>query len=812
MLEAEATIAALEHERPGGARARRRRGRDAADPPRARAHALTVYLGRRSGRRRGAGFAAAAGRSLATRPSSGRSTTGGRPHYREVADATANGADDVVLAAAGIVAEPSAIEQAAGARPRRRAAELIADATVLGLHARRALGRLARPRAAAGRGGEEPRARSSGSGRSSGSTARGVLVALGGGCTTDAAGLRGGDLPPRDRVDRRADDARRPGRRGDRRQDRDQPPPGKEPRRRVPLAGVDGDRPGAARDAARAGAAGGNGRGGEDGPARRRAALGASRRRARPPLRRLQGRCLPARPARARASARSSTSGTRSRTRSRPPAATARSRTARRSRSGCSRRCGSPGSTRTPSSRRSRRSPCGSTATRAWAALARDKKARDGKPRLVLLEAPGEPRDGRRAAGGAGACGPRRADRGVESPRARGRPQRRQPRRPGAARPGALRRAHAEPARDRIYQWARELELLADCRQTNNEGEYVDWCHDALDWAGGVIVNPGAWTHYSYAIHDALEIFTVPVVEVHLSEHRASARSGGATRCSATSSAERVIGKGPEGYRDALVFLAERRCVSSRIDRLRATLEEPLLVSSAGERLLPDRLRELERGAARRAGARAALQRLPLRRGGPGARGRRVRRGRARPLRGAGGAALGPDRLRGRACSPTRRHAALHARRARARAAVRARRGAARGQGRGRAGDDPPRGGRSRARRSRRFAEERFIGRTERDLAWRLDTLFRELGGDGPAFESIVAGGPNGARPHSRPTDRPIGAGETIVIDAGAQVGGYNADCTRTFAAGLLPEQLQGGLRRLPRGPARRARRRAARA
>jgi Xaa-Pro aminopeptidase len=90
-----------------------------------------------------------------------------------------------------------------------------------------------------------------------------------------------------------------------------------------------------------------------------------------------------------------------------------------------------------------------------------------------------------------------------------------------------------------------------------------------------------------------------------------------------------------------------------------------------------------------------------------------------------------------------------------------------------------------------RFAEERFIGRTERDLAWRLDTLFRELGGDGPAFESIVAGGPNGARPHGRPTDRPIGPGETIVIDAGAQVGGYNADCTRTFAAGLLPEQLK---------------------
>ena len=55
------------------------------------------------------------------------------------------------------------------------------------------------------------------------------------------------------------------------------------------------------------------------------------------------------------------------------------------------------------------------------------------------------------------------------------------------------------------------------CRQTNSEGEYVDWCHDALDWADGVIVNPGAWTHYSYAIRDALELLTVPIVEVHLS-------------------------------------------------------------------------------------------------------------------------------------------------------------------------------------------------------------------------------------------------------------------------------------------------------
>jgi Xaa-Pro aminopeptidase len=89
------------------------------------------------------------------------------------------------------------------------------------------------------------------------------------------------------------------------------------------------------------------------------------------------------------------------------------------------------------------------------------------------------------------------------------------------------------------------------------------------------------------------------------------------------------------------------------------------------------------------------------------------------------------------------------------------------------------------------FAEERFVGRTERELAWRLDELFHELGADAPAFETIVASGPNAAKPHARPTDRPMEAGETVVIDAGAMVDGYNADCTRTFATGALPDTLK---------------------
>src|SRR5258708_34175310 len=55
------------------------------------------------------------------------------------------------------------------------------------------------------------------------------------------------------------------------------------------------------------------------------------------------------------------------------------------------------------------------------------------------------------------------------------------------------------------------------CRQTNSEGEFIKWCHDAYDNTDGMVVNPGAWSHYAWSIHDALEPLTVPVVEVHLS-------------------------------------------------------------------------------------------------------------------------------------------------------------------------------------------------------------------------------------------------------------------------------------------------------
>ena len=82
-----------------------------------------------------------------------------------------------------------------------------------------------------------------------------------------------------------------------------------------------------------------------------------------------------------------------------------------------------------------------------------------------------------------------------------------------------------------------------------------------------------------------------------------------------------------------------------------------------------------------------------------------------------------------------------------------------------------------------RLAEEPFIGRKEVDVAWTIEQLFHDEGGR-VAFESIVASGPNAARPHARATDREIRAGETVVIDTGCTVGSYSSDYTRTFVTG----------------------------
>ena len=107
----------------------------------------------------------------------------------------------------------------------------------------------------------------------------------------------------------------------------------------------------------------------------------------------------------------------------------------------------------------------------------------------------------------------------------------------------------------RIDRYAHELGLNARYFQTNAEDEFVEHLHRLDGIADGIVLNPGAWTHYSYAIRDALEIAALPTVEVHLSDvasrepwRRVSVIS---ELCLVT-----VSGQGPEGYRTALERLA----------------------------------------------------------------------------------------------------------------------------------------------------------------------------------------------------------------------------------------------------------------
>ena len=108
----------------------------------------------------------------------------------------------------------------------------------------------------------------------------------------------------------------------------------------------------------------------------------------------------------------------------------------------------------------------------------------------------------------------------------------------------------------RIGDFARELGLTARFFQTNAEHEFVEHLHRLEDLADAIVMNPGAWTHYAWAIHDALEIAGLPCVEVHLSDvmAREEWRRTSVVRdlCLAT-----ISGRGVDGYREALSRLKE---------------------------------------------------------------------------------------------------------------------------------------------------------------------------------------------------------------------------------------------------------------
>ena len=104
---------------------------------------------------------------------------------------------------------------------------------------------------------------------------------------------------------------------------------------------------------------------------------------------------------------------------------------------------------------------------------------------------------------------------------------------------------------------AAELGLVMRFFHTNHEGAFVEHLHRLEGLADGIVLNPGAWTHYSFAIRDALEIAALPAVEVHLSNvderEEWRRRSVIGDLCIG-----RVAGKGERGYREALTLLKER--------------------------------------------------------------------------------------------------------------------------------------------------------------------------------------------------------------------------------------------------------------
>jgi 3-dehydroquinate dehydratase-2 len=108
----------------------------------------------------------------------------------------------------------------------------------------------------------------------------------------------------------------------------------------------------------------------------------------------------------------------------------------------------------------------------------------------------------------------------------------------------------------RIDEFGAELDLSLRFFQTNAESEFVEYLHRADEIADGLLLNPGAWSHYSYAIRDALEIAALPAVEVHLSDVNAREEfrrvSVVGDLCIAT-----VSGQGAEGYREALARLKQ---------------------------------------------------------------------------------------------------------------------------------------------------------------------------------------------------------------------------------------------------------------
>ncbi len=104
--------------------------------------------------------------------------------------------------------------------------------------------------------------------------------------------------------------------------------------------------------------------------------------------------------------------------------------------------------------------------------------------------------------------------------------------------------------------WGRELGLVVEVRQTNHEGELLDWLNEAADEGTAVVLNAAAWTHYSWAIYDACAQLSAPLVEVHISDPAQRPEEFRHTSVVTPHAVEVIAGHGVDGYRMALELLA----------------------------------------------------------------------------------------------------------------------------------------------------------------------------------------------------------------------------------------------------------------
>ncbi len=125
----------------------------------------------------------------------------------------------------------------------------------------------------------------------------------------------------------------------------------------------------------------------------------------------------------------------------------------------------------------------------------------------------------------------------------------------GARRPDVYGETTLGELEDLCRRWGEDLGIAVETFQSNHEGAIIDRLHETIGTAGGVVINPGALTHYSYALHDAIEAIGIPVVEVHISDVSSRepwrAESVVSPVCVAT-----ISGHGIDGYRQALEHLA----------------------------------------------------------------------------------------------------------------------------------------------------------------------------------------------------------------------------------------------------------------